>query len=734
MAYLSHFFDDFFFFNRVKSKPFIAKNLALSSDENDTFLLKVISCYWLTSLGITLYFDTYMLGIVGGGLINALAWLSYSLFQGMTRRFLFCFCLCLYSALFIHQQPGYVEPHFSFYATVYLLTRYKDVRPLLIFASMTLLYYLLFTYLQSKSVNLFAMNIELYTWGLWDAFRYHIIAFLLSTCVFAIIIRNHIIDFEMSQLLQLDLLEKKQGLKKDIANRTELVSRKTNKLKTMLNSLSEGLLIIDPDLCIHPQYTLFLEKILAAENLAGKPAIEVLFRGSNLNSNDIANVKLVLDVSLGKPSVHFENNQHLLIKQYSIKTKTDEKHLHIQWHPICNDQDEVEQVLVSIYDRSLIKQLRQNTEKSTLELQLIGEVLMVEQQVFCEFMNDTQQTIKYSVNLALNNVNEQTKVCDEILTDLNKIKESAWTLGLVYLTRKVQETESHLEKVLENNAWDLRDCSDKISLLSVVIEEYNTLNFKLGRVNANSTRNEWLIEKSSVKNLLTQISLTENNTEAEIVRSLQTAKNYISALGAKSIAQIIQPIINSLTSLAAEQGKIRPEFELDNGDILLSSAVVASIGSAISQLTQNSLIHGIEQSNERLKKHKSERGKITCRCQLSESGLLIQFYDDGQGLNLAVIKEKAMSDGLLLNANAVNNEDIANFIFKSRYSNTKPTFETSQSNNSLYAIKKQLQSCSIDIRVKLLDIESNNNLKSPFEVQLQLPINALVQNNEWLAQ
>jgi len=533
MAYLSHFFDDFFFFNRVKSKPFIAENLALASDGNDKFVLKVISCYWLTSIGITLYFDTYTLGIVGGGLINALAWLSYISFQGMTRRFLFCFCLCLFSALFIHQQPGYVEPHFSFYATVYLLTRYKDVRPLLIFAAMTVLYYLLFTYLQSESVSLFAMNIELYTWGLWDAFRFHIIAFLISTCVFAIIIRNHIIDFEMSQLLQLGLFEKKQGLKKDIANRTELVSRKTNKLTTMLNSLSEGLLIIGPDLCIQAQYTAFLEKILAADNLAGKSAIKVLFKDSNLTSNDLANVKLVLDISLGKPSVQFEKNKHLLINQYSVKTKTDEKHLHIQWHPICNDLTEVEQVLVSIHDRSLIKQLRQNTEKNTLELQLIGEVLMVEQQVFCKFLSDTHLTIKHSINLVLKSANEQSKVCDEILNNLHQIRESAWTLGLVYLTRKIQETEIHFEKLIKQSSWEPHDLTRKISLLPAVIEEYNTLNFKLGIMSSNSSRDGWLIEKGSVKKLLTQISSTENNTEAEIVRSLQTAKSYISALGAK---------------------------------------------------------------------------------------------------------------------------------------------------------------------------------------------------------
>jgi len=544
MSKLHSLLNDFFYFNKNDLSPLMKSNLSQVSDKNDRFVLKIMVCYWLTSIGLTLYFDTYALGIIGGAIINALAWVGYRFVSGLPRRFILCLCLCLFSALFIHQQPGYVEPHFSFYASMYILTRYKDVRPLLIFICLTVFYYLSFSYLQSRSVTLLGMDVQLFSWEVWGSLRFYVFAFLTSSCVFAMIIRNHIIDFKKSQLLQSNLFDKKQRLKEDVAYRTEQINQKTESLKAMLDSLSEGILIIDQDICIKKEYSLFLEEILDEDNLADKPALDVLFNNSNLTSNNISNVKFVLESSLNKPLIQFEKSKHLLVNQYSINTKQGEKHLQIQWTPICNDNGFMKQILVCIDDRSLIRHLNTDNENNTRKLQLIGEVLMVDQQVLSEFMNYSYLALKQ-----MNGVdsNHQTEVLEENLRTLYKIKENALEYGLIYFTRELQELETCIDnfKKDDNLIGHIQNFSRQNLLLQGIIKEYNTFNLKLERKNIKQTKDEFFIDKRSVDYLLSQFSVSdpsvvelpaiehpsiEHSTEEEITDSLMKAKAYISSL------------------------------------------------------------------------------------------------------------------------------------------------------------------------------------------------------------
>ena len=529
MSKFYNLLNELFYFNQKKSSPEMKLNLSQACDKNDKFILKIILCYWLTSTVLTVYFDTYVIGIIGGGIISVLAWVGYRFFSGINRRFILCLCLCLFSGLFIYQQPGYVEPHFSFYASMYTLTRYKDVKPLFIFICLTVLYYLSFTYLQSRAESFYGLDIQLFPKELWDSLRFHLLAFLTSSCVFIIIIRNHIIDFYKSQLLQSDLLSKKQSLSEDVSYRTKQLYIKTENLKAMLNSLSEGVLIIGQDKCIKDEYSLFVEKIFDENNLAGKPALDILFKNSNLTSNEVSNAKLLLESSLDKPLYHFEKNKHLLVEQYSIKSKQSEKHLQIQWTPICNDNGLLTQILVSIFDCSLIKRLNKDNEYNTRKLQLIGEVLMVEQNVLSEFMNYSNLALKQMSDPTSNN---QPEALEQNLLNLNQMKKRALEYGLIYFTRKLQEFEICLNnfKIDENLIGNVQHLSKQHLLFQSLIEEYNTLNLKLERTNIKQDKDELAIDKRAVESLLEKISDIKQSNEDELTASLMAAKQYISSL------------------------------------------------------------------------------------------------------------------------------------------------------------------------------------------------------------
>ena len=97
---------------------------------------------------------------------------------------------------------------------------------------------------------------------------------------------------------------------------------------------------------------------------------------------------------------------------------------------------------------------------------------------------------------------------------------------------------------------------------------------------------------------------------------------------------------------ARESGK-QAQLEIAGGAIELDRGVLERLIGAFEHLLRNSVVHGIEAPEGRTQAGKPGMG--TLRVRLSQEGnqVLIAFSDDGAGLNLAGIREKAGKLGLL---------------------------------------------------------------------------------------
>lgn len=71
------------------------------------------------------------------------------------------------------------------------------------------------------------------------------------------------------------------------------------------------------------------------------------------------------------------------------------------------------------------------------------------------------------------------------------------------------------------------------------------------------------------------------------------------------------------------------------------------IGDAVVQFARNSLVHGIESAAERESQGKPPRATITLESMMQEGSPAVSFRDDGRGLNLERIRQKALERGLL---------------------------------------------------------------------------------------
>jgi chemosensory pili system protein ChpA (sensor histidine kinase/response regulator) len=99
------------------------------------------------------------------------------------------------------------------------------------------------------------------------------------------------------------------------------------------------------------------------------------------------------------------------------------------------------------------------------------------------------------------------------------------------------------------------------------------------------------------------------------------------------------------------------------GTIEMDRAVLDRMTPAFEHLLRNCVGHGIELPDERVAAGKAAEGHISIQLAQEGNDVSVVFADDGRGLNLQKIRDKALSQGLLQPGQNISDKDAAQLIF-----------------------------------------------------------------------
>jgi chemosensory pili system protein ChpA (sensor histidine kinase/response regulator) len=116
-----------------------------------------------------------------------------------------------------------------------------------------------------------------------------------------------------------------------------------------------------------------------------------------------------------------------------------------------------------------------------------------------------------------------------------------------------------------------------------------------------------------------------------------------------------------------ELGK-RVELNLENAEVELDRNVLERMIGPFEHMIRNSIGHGIESEPERRRKGKPALGRINIVSSQEGAEVIIRFSDDGAGLNIAGIREKAIERGLMPPDVTLSEEELIQFILMSGFS------------------------------------------------------------------
>lgn len=142
------------------------------------------------------------------------------------------------------------------------------------------------------------------------------------------------------------------------------------------------------------------------------------------------------------------------------------------------------------------------------------------------------------------------------------------------------------------------------------------------------------------------------------------------------------------------------DFEIRGQETEVDKNVIEQIGDPLMHLIRNSIDHGIENSQDRMKYGKKEKAQIILEAKHSGGEVWITVKDDGQGIDTERILDKAESKGLLMKAREeYSDREIYNFLFHSGFSTKEKVTEFSGRGVGLDVVAKNVEALGGTIMV-----------------------------------
>ena len=217
--------------------------------------------------------------------------------------------------------------------------------------------------------------------------------------------------------------------------------------------------------------------------------------------------------------------------------------------------------------------------------------------------------------------------------------------------------------------------------------------------------------------------LEELNQVVSIV-SLVTTDLQIAVMKTRMlpIGKVFNKFPRMIRDLTRELNK-KIELEIDGEETELDKSIVEEIGDPLVHIIRNSCDHGIETPDVRLAAGKPETGTISLTAFNEGNQIVIQIDDDGKGLDAAMLKNKALSNGIITEkeADSMSDKEAFGLIMKPGFSTAAAVTNVSGRGVGMDVVKTNIEKVN-----GIIDIESEVGQGSSIKLKIPLTL-AIIQ-------
>ncbi len=158
-------------------------------------------------------------------------------------------------------------------------------------------------------------------------------------------------------------------------------------------------------------------------------------------------------------------------------------------------------------------------------------------------------------------------------------------------------------------------------------------------------------------------------------------------------------------------------LSISGAETELDKSVVEKIGDPLMHLVRNSMDHGIEKTEIRLKRGKSAKGTVRLNAYHESGSIVVEVGDDGGGLNRAKIFAKALEKGLVTANQALSDQDVYGLIFEAGFSTAEAVTNLSGRGVGMDVVRRNIEALRGTV-----EIDSREGIGTTVKIRLPLTL------------
>jgi chemosensory pili system protein ChpA (sensor histidine kinase/response regulator) len=310
----------------------------------------------------------------------------------------------------------------------------------------------------------------------------------------------------------------------------------------------------------------------------------------------------------------------------------------------------------------------------------------------------------------INDAGEISIIRSRLDRELTGFKQSSndLTESVTRLRGYLRELEIEAETQMQSRMSILQEANETFDPLE--FDRFTRLQ-ELTRMIAESVNDVATIQNGLIVNLdQSEAALQQQN---RMNRDLQQSLLGARMLPFKQISERMQRIVRQ----TARELKKSVDLVIDGEDTEIDRSVLDKLGAPLEHLLRNAVAHGIETPSERRANGKPDTGTITLKVRQENDEINMIVSDDGAGINLQRVKEKAIKNKILDENTELSEQALMSIIFESGFSTTDKVSQISGRGVGLDVVRNDVS--GLGGRV---DLNSEFGKGSAFNVHLPVTL------------
>lgn len=216
---------------------------------------------------------------------------------------------------------------------------------------------------------------------------------------------------------------------------------------------------------------------------------------------------------------------------------------------------------------------------------------------------------------------------------------------------------------------------------------------------------ELIIAKNGIVSISTSDASINDSGLNEQIEYLESVTTNLHESVMKVRMVPIESVVNRfprmIRDLSKKLGK-KMELHMSGEETELDRTVIDEIGDPLQHLLRNSADHGLEENDERIALGKEEVGNIYLDAYQEGNNVTIEVRDDGAGINIEKVRQKAIDKGTISEEQAamMSDKEVIDLLFRPSFSTAEKITDVSGRGVGLDVVKTKIEGLGGSIECK----------------------------------